>query len=234
MNAALTTMVFFLGPCCPQDAGDAAPQPAEVTRVEAQAAPAHSSTPQSSVAIPDESQAVIRASGIGRRPAGKTPAQAKLMARRAAEVVALRNLAAKLHGQGINDDGDRIEARTEALIRGFRYLPPRELQDGSVEVTVELPLPTLMGNHTIVADRVSQVEEELAAMRAEMRQLREQESVMRAELERTRARIAQLESWIDGHVAELERASQGLEKAAQQMRDAGRAGRGLVRPDDGR
>lgn len=68
---------------------------------------------------------IVRATGIGRPPIGPPPAQARLMARRAAEVVAVHNLALKL---GL-PSGTRV--------RGFRYLPPIYHPDGRVEVTVE-------------------------------------------------------------------------------------------------
>jgi hypothetical protein len=89
---------------------------------------------------------VIRATGIGRPPHGRSPAQARLLARRAAEVVALRNLAAKLEAhdraapEGPPATGT-FRRTSLAHLRGFRYLPPRYLPDGRVEVTVELPLP---------------------------------------------------------------------------------------------
>lgn len=68
---------------------------------------------------------VVRATGIGRPPARMRGTRARLMARRAAEVVAVRNLAGKL-GLG-----------RSATVRGFRYLPARLLPDGRIEVTVE-------------------------------------------------------------------------------------------------
>ena len=68
---------------------------------------------------------VIRATGVGYPPGRMSGAQARLMAKRAAEVRALRNLATKLgHGR-------------HARVRGFRYLPARYRADGSVRVVVE-------------------------------------------------------------------------------------------------
>ena len=68
---------------------------------------------------------VVRATGIGKPPRRMADARAKLMARRAAEVGAVRNLAIKLgYGQ-------------RAVIRGFRYVSTEYLADGSVRVTVE-------------------------------------------------------------------------------------------------
>ena len=89
---------------------------------------------------------MMRATGIGRPPQGRSPAQARLLARRAAEVVALRNLAAKLAARDLAAAERRASTGTfrrtsQAHLRGFRYLPPRYLPDGRVEVTVELPLP---------------------------------------------------------------------------------------------
>ena len=76
---------------------------------------------------PARNSPVVRAMGIGRPPRWMKGARAKLMARRAAEVVAVRNLARKLgYGPG-------------ARIRGFRYVATEYLVDGSIRVTVEYP-----------------------------------------------------------------------------------------------
>lgn len=70
---------------------------------------------------------VICATGTGYPPPRMKGVRAKLMARRAAEVVAVRNLATKL-GYG-----------RRATIRGFRYAATTYHADGSVEVVVEYP-----------------------------------------------------------------------------------------------
>jgi hypothetical protein len=77
--------------------------------------------------VPARTRSVVRAMGTGRPPRWMKGARAKLMARRAAEVVAVRNLARKL-GYG-----------PRAKIRGFRYVSAEFLIDGSVRVTVEYP-----------------------------------------------------------------------------------------------
>lgn len=69
--------------------------------------------------------APVRASGIGYPPRGMRGPQGNLMARRAAEVVAVRNLAARL-GHGWS-----------AHLRGFRYVSTTYRRDGSVLVVVE-------------------------------------------------------------------------------------------------
>jgi len=69
--------------------------------------------------------ATVTARGMGFPPRHMRGAQAKLMARRAAEVVAVRNLAAQL--------GLPAGAR----VRSFRYVSAQELPGGAVEVTVE-------------------------------------------------------------------------------------------------
>jgi len=187
MLANMLPLLLCLGPS-PQSAHDRLSQ-AQATHVEPPA------------------PAVIRATGIGKPPPGKPAAQARLMARRAAEVVALRNLAAKLHGQHVVAGGDRLEARTEALIRGFRYLEPRFLDDGVVEITVELPLPTLISNHDSIASRISLLETELRDTRARLTQLTESDAAARTEIEQARARIARLEAWIQAQAAASERSA---------------------------
>lgn len=68
---------------------------------------------------------VVMVSGVGRAPARVAGPQAKLMARRAAEVVAVRNLAKELH------------LSSPATLSGFRYGSAAHHADGSVTVTVE-------------------------------------------------------------------------------------------------
>ncbi len=76
----------------------------------------------------------VTANGIGRAPARMHGAQARLMARRAAEVVAVRNLALKLRNR---DRPMRYGSRSlHATIRGHRYLSEQTLPDGTVVVTV--------------------------------------------------------------------------------------------------
>ena len=68
---------------------------------------------------------VVSASGIGYPPRNMQGVQGRLMARRAAEVTAVRNLAAKL-GMPPN-----------TRIHSFRYVSARNLPGGAVEVMVE-------------------------------------------------------------------------------------------------
>jgi hypothetical protein len=68
---------------------------------------------------------IIQTTGMGRPSLRHPPAQACLMARRAAEVAAVRN-AARADGQG-----------NVMFVRGFQYLHSRTHADGSVEVTVQ-------------------------------------------------------------------------------------------------
>jgi len=69
--------------------------------------------------------AVVQAVGIGHSSPRFQGTQARLMARRAAEVRAVADLAGKLGHR----PGERI--------RGFRYVKTRDLPGGRVEVTVE-------------------------------------------------------------------------------------------------
>lgn len=74
-----------------------------------------------SAAPRDASPAAV---GVGHPTPGRSPAQARLMARRAAEVVAVRNLA-RQH-----------TSSPSAHICGFHYVRYRAFRDGRVEVIV--------------------------------------------------------------------------------------------------
>lgn len=78
---------------------------------------------QTSTAAP--AQRVIVVSGEGRAPARMRGPQARLMARRAAEVVALRNLAHELN------------LPTPATLTRFRFISAAHRSDGSVVVVLE-------------------------------------------------------------------------------------------------
>jgi len=72
---------------------------------------------------------LVRAVGTGFPPSRVKGAQARLLARRAAEVSALRNLATKL------------ELRRHGRLPPFRYVSTKHLPNGSIEVTVETIIP---------------------------------------------------------------------------------------------
>ena len=74
---------------------------------------------------------VVRATGIGKPPSGKSPVVARLMAERAARVTAIRNLARAVKP---------YQSQTGSVtIRNFREVRTVARPDGSVEITVEWP-----------------------------------------------------------------------------------------------
>ena len=97
----------------------------------------------------DWTQGEISAKGIGVRPKGMDEPQARVAAREAAIVIAERNLTKIVHGihiesettvrQAVLED-DEIHRRVVGFIRGARMLRERELQDGSYEVVMGLPM----------------------------------------------------------------------------------------------
>jgi hypothetical protein len=74
---------------------------------------------------PQGAGVIVTATGVGYPPKHLRGAQAGLMARRAAEVNAMRNLAAK---QGLP---------ASARLGPFRYIAERKIGGGGVEVTVQ-------------------------------------------------------------------------------------------------
>jgi hypothetical protein len=84
--------------------------------------------------VPQADVDVIWAAGLGLPPPGMSGAQARLMARRAAEVRAVRNLTVKL-GYG-----------RRTTIRGFRYVSTTYRSDGSIRVVVTYTRPQYSGS----------------------------------------------------------------------------------------
>lgn len=77
------------------------------------------------VQTPPPAAHFVLVTGNGRAPARATGPQTRLMAKRAAEIVALRNLSKEL---GL---------ASPASLSGFRYVSSAHHADGSVTVTVE-------------------------------------------------------------------------------------------------
>jgi hypothetical protein len=78
-----------------------------------------------------------------------TPAQQKLMAIRAAQVDAYRNLAERVYGFRVSGSttvsafatqSDKIRSHVDSFIRGAHVVNTAVIADGNVEVTVELDL----------------------------------------------------------------------------------------------
>ncbi|MCL4476331.1 MAG: LPP20 family lipoprotein [Nitrospirae bacterium] len=96
----------------------------------------------------------VRAKGYGIEPKdpSMTSAEKTLMAKRAAKVDALRNLAEQVRGVRITSDSyvrdfitqsDEMRARVNTFIQGARVVSERQMPDGSYEVEVEAELEPL-------------------------------------------------------------------------------------------
>lgn len=92
----------------------------------------------------------LTAKGGGAPPAkAVNQAQARLMTERAAKVDAMRNLLEQAYGVTITStttvrdfitQNDTIRARVNAYIRGAKVIDTRYLDDGSVEIEMEITL----------------------------------------------------------------------------------------------
>ncbi len=95
-------------------------------------------------------QGWVRAKGWAAiNPKEKNKAKARLMAIRAAKVVAMRNLLETVKGVYINSEtrvrdmmaeSDEIVARVEGVVKGARMVGEPKVEDGVVEVVMEMPL----------------------------------------------------------------------------------------------
>lgn len=88
-------------------------------------APRNGAAPAPTQAAQLVSGRVVQAKGLGKPAPGRPKAQARLMARRAAEVTAVRNL------------GNKLAVPRGGSVRSFRYVSYVHRADGSVEVVVE-------------------------------------------------------------------------------------------------
>ncbi len=104
------------------------------------------------VAMPTWAMGAITAVGVGVPPEGVAGTEAKLMAIRAAEIDARRQLTEKIYGVHINAQttvqnfvvqNDTVKADVETFLAGATISEPRYLDDGSVEVTASLDLEGL-------------------------------------------------------------------------------------------
>ncbi len=110
-------------------------------------------TPQGHV---DWTNGVIRATGIGFPPKDPvSPRHAKIMTKRAALGVALRNLLEALQGVHVNSNttiknymvsNDEIRVKINGIIEGAKVIREQALPDGSYEVTVEMKLTGSLSN----------------------------------------------------------------------------------------
>jgi len=96
------------------------------------------------------SQGIVVAKGSGAPPPGaQGPAQARLMAERAAKADALRNLLEAVQGVRVNAEttvenfttkSDRVMTRVSGIVKGATMVDKRYLSDGGVEVTMAVSL----------------------------------------------------------------------------------------------
>jgi len=95
------------------------------------------------------SEKTIRATGYGAPREGTSGGQAKLLAKRAAKLDALRKLTEQIYGLKLRSEttvkdfvteSDVIESATAAWIRGFKEVSAKEQPDGTWEFTIEITL----------------------------------------------------------------------------------------------
>ena len=109
--------------------------------------------PAPAPAVPEWATRVIRVTGSGVAPESGSAAQKKLMAKRAAQVDAYRNLAEQIKGVRIDAEttvenfmtkDDTIQTNVNTFIRGAKVVGVRYLSDGTCEVDIALPLDGLV------------------------------------------------------------------------------------------
>lgn len=135
---------------------------------------------------------IAQAEGVGKQPERGTPARKLLMARRAAEIVALRELTKKVRGSIVSDDG-----KTEwigGLVRGHQFGLPEKLSDGSIRVIARISLDQLGGNYRTLWIQTRNEKAAALAIRTERDAALAREQLLQAELQRTQMVNVQLQT----------------------------------------
>ena len=117
----------------------------------------------------DWGNGLIYVVGYGAPPKGVSGAQARLMARGAAKADAYRNAAEGLYGVRVNSEtyvrnyvmqSDEVKVVVEGFVQGARIIKINQQLDGTIELTIELPLGGQAGltsllNRPEITERVS-------------------------------------------------------------------------------
>jgi len=157
---------------------------------------------------------VLRATGTGRPPANAAGAQARLMAERAAVLVALRNLAVKL-GRSQTDVRTGT-VKVEAFLAGHRLADRRYEynDDGSlkaVEATVEISLGRLYGNvHRMLQTQLADAKTKHAETQRDLDRTCGELSDAKRELKQARGSLEVAQRKVAALTADLARAQQRL------------------------
>lgn len=112
---------------------------------------------------------VLEGEGVGQPPDEGTDAQEVLMARRAAEVLALRDLARQLHGSVVSDDGK--SEWISGLVKGHKFLEPTVAADGSVRIVAQITLDQVGLNYQQLWQRAQAAEARTRELKAEVAEL---------------------------------------------------------------
>ena len=104
----------------------------------------------SAAAEPDWVNKVVQVTGMGSQPAkAVNPAQARIMARRAAVADAYRQLAESIKGVNVDAEttveqamvlNDTIKTKVNAMIQGAVVIAEKEIPGGGYEVTMQVPI----------------------------------------------------------------------------------------------
>ena len=167
---------------------------------------------------------VIKA--IGRGVASNkitNPAQAKIMARRAAKVNALRNLLAKIKGVLPQQADGKLEEYVQGIIAGHRY-GPYQVKDGIVTVEVSLPIAEVLSTYYRLLVQLENCTRQWEQSQRENTRLTKQltESTLRIETLRTEksaqsARLQTSQKQIEQQNAQIEKLQKQIEQQNAQI-----------------
>lgn len=173
-------------------------------------------------AVAQEITLEIKATGIGQPPPDMGPAQAKAMAKRAAQLDATSKLLAMIKQSMPTPDNPAVDKQIQGFVAGIRYGQPTVLEDGTVTIEAYLSVGQLMAWYealTLELNECHKALEEEQKKTAEIGQ----------ELTQERQRLADTEAEKTKLQQEREVLGQEREKLLQEIQESKNMGETRVR-----
>ncbi len=129
---------------------------------------------------------LVKVKGYGKAPADSPPAQARLLAVRAAKLDGFRKLAAAAGFRTDTKEGTQEAVEVQAYLKNFKVTGTRNLSDYEAEVDIEMPLVEIIDNVAEyrknkfdrrilqgLQEQISGIEQEMSRLQGEIKRLKD-------------------------------------------------------------